>query len=213
MSDWANGVIENSSAQRHYELSPQLLEKLSQKDETSELMALVAMPKDDLSRILNPDDLLVVVLDRPANPGNIGSIIRSCDALGVDGLVITGHSADLYDPETVRATAGSFFRVPTVRMASHTDLISWLDGLKILNSALQVVGTSAKAKEPIQDHNFTFPTVLLVGNEMHGLSQNYQALCNIMVTIPMFGSASSLNVACATSILLYEISRQRSQLG
>ncbi len=210
LSDWAEGVIEQSGAKKHFELPIHLLEKISQKEETSELIALVAMPEDDLSRIPQRDHSLVVVLDRPSSPGNIGTILRSCDALRVDGLIITGHAADLYDPETIRATTGSFFCVPTVRLSSHRELAPWIEKQKQRSPKLQVVGTSAKAKVPIHEHDFTVPTVLLVGNETNGLSDNYKALCDAMVTIPMSGSASSLNVACAASILLYEVARQRS---
>ncbi len=209
LSDWAEGVIARAGAKTHYELPSTLMEKLSQKEEASELLAVTAMPDDDLSRIPVRADLLAVVFDRPSSPGNLGTIIRSCDALRVDGVIITGHSVDLYDPETIRASTGSFFCVPAVRLPSHNELIPWLDGLRRRVARLQVVGTSAKAPIPIQNYDFTVPTVLLIGNENHGLSESYKALCDGMVTIPMYGSATSLNVACATSILLYEVARQR----
>ncbi len=209
LSDWAEGVIARAGARTHYELPSGLMEKLSQKEDASELLAIVAMPDDDLSRIPLRDDLLVMVFDRPSSPGNLGAAIRSCDALRVDGVIVTGHAVDLYDPETIRATTGSFFAVPTVRLPSHNELIPWLDGLKRRMSRLQVVGTSAKAQIRIQDHDFAVPTVLLVGSENHGLSESYKALCDAMLTIPMYGSATSLNVACATSVLLYEVARQR----
>jgi TrmH family RNA methyltransferase len=209
LSDWAEGVIAHAGAKTLYELPASLMEKLSQKEEASELLAIVALPPDDLTRIPVRDDLLVVVFDRPASPGNLGTVIRSCDALQVDGVIITGHAVDLYDPETIRATAGSFFTVPAVRLPSQNELVPWLDGLRRRQPRLQVVGTSAKAQIRVQDHDCTRPTVLLIGNENHGLSENYKALCDALVTIPMHGSATSLNVACATSILLYEIARQR----
>jgi tRNA G18 (ribose-2'-O)-methylase SpoU len=209
LSDWAEGVIERAEAKTHYVLLGPLMAKLSQKEVTSEMIAIAAMPADDLRRIPEPQNLLVVVLDRPTNPGNLGTVIRSCDALRVDGVIITGHSVDLYDPETIRATTGSFFSLPAVRLPSIKELITWVEGLRQHLDRLQIIGTSAKAKIPAQDHDFTTPTILLVGNESHGLSENARALCDVMVTIPMYGSATSLNVACATSILLYEVDRQR----
>jgi TrmH family RNA methyltransferase len=209
LSDWAEGVIEHSGAKVHFVLSTPLMEKLSQKEDTSELIAITAMPADDLARIPERENLLVVVLDRPTSPGNLGTIIRSCDALRVDGVIITGHSVDLYDPETVRATTGSFFSLPVIRLLSFNELIPWFEGLKLRLDRLQIAGTSAKAETSIQNYDFTAPTILLVGNESHGLSENARALCDAMVTIPMYGSATSLNVACATSILLYEVDRQR----
>jgi TrmH family RNA methyltransferase len=213
LSDWAEGVIERAEAKTHYDLSFPLMAKLSQKEDTSELIAIAAMPDDNLSRIPERDNLLVVVLDRPTNPGNLGTVIRSCDALRADGVIMTGHSVDLYEPETIRSTAGSFFSLPVVRLPSHKELLAWLEGLKQHLPRLQVVGTSAKADIPIQTYDFTAPTILLVGNESQGLSDNYRAACDTLVTIPMYGSATSLNVACATSITLYEIDRQRREGG
>lgn len=210
LSDWASGILEQSNAKKHYELPAALLEKLSDKEDTSELLALVTIPANDLARIPVRNDLCVLVLDRPASPGNLGTIIRSCDALGVHGLVVTGHAADLYDPETIRATTGSFFALPGILLPSHKELLPWLDSLRQRLPGLQLVGTSAKAQKPICEHDFTAPTVLVVGNENHGISESYRALCDALLTIPMSGSASSLNIASATSILLYEISRQRS---
>lgn len=213
LSDWADNIVETLETQRHFDLSLSLMEKLSEKDDTSELIALVAIPQDHLSRISECKDLLVVVLDRLGSPGNLGTIIRSCDALGVNGLIMTGHSADLYAPETIRATAGSFFAIPVIRLPSHNDLLPWLKDLKNRFNELQIVGTSSNAVLQVQNHDYKAPTVLLIGNENHGLSANYKSLSDFMVKIPMFGSASSLNVACATSILLYEISRQRNKPG
>lgn len=209
LSDWATSILKNSTAHTHYEVSESLLEKLSNKSEPSELLALVAMPEDDLARIPIKEDLLVVVFDRPSSPGNLGTIIRSCDALGVDGLIITGHSVDLYDPETISATTGSFFALSTVRLPSQKELLPWLTTLRHTLHALHIVGSDEKAVIDISDHDFSTPTLLVVGNETWGMSAAYKELCDTIVKIPMQGSASSLNVACATSIFLYEIQRQR----
>lgn len=209
LSNWAKDIIKKSKAEIHYELPFKLLSKLSGKEETSELLATVNIPKDDLIRIPVSDNPLIVVFDRPSSPGNLGTIIRSCDALGVDGLVITGHAVDVYDPETISATTGSLFSVPVVRLPSQKELMPWVKSLKKQYPQLELVGTDEKGKATIDKHNFTKPTLLLVGNETWGLSQAYQELCDTMVNIPMSGSASSLNVSCASSIVLYEIARQR----
>jgi 23S rRNA (uridine2479-2'-O)-methyltransferase len=209
LSDWAKNILAHSQAQTHFELPQALLEKLSDKSEPSELLALVAMPDDDPARIPVRKSMLVVAFDRPASPGNLGTIIRSCDALHVDGLIITGHSVDLYEPETIRATTGSFFALPTVRLPSHRDLLPWLDMVRGKIGPVQIVGSDEKGVREITEQDFTQPTLLVVGNEMWGMSAGYRELCDTVVTIPIAGSASSLNVACATSILLYEIDRQR----
>ncbi|RPJ42568.1 MAG: RNA methyltransferase [Chloroflexi bacterium] len=209
LSDWAEGILANSPARKHYELPAQLMTELSQKEEPSELIAIVDIPADDLARIPARENPLLLVLDRPILPGNIGTVIRSCDALRADGLVITGHSADLYDPETIRATTGSFFAVPSVRLPSQRELLPWIERLKGHPRGLRVVGSSAKASMPLDQFDFTGPTLLVAGNETHGLSEAYRALCDAMITIPMHGVASSLNLASAVSIMLYEIDRQR----
>jgi 23S rRNA (uridine2479-2'-O)-methyltransferase len=209
LSDWAEGILSNSPARTHYELPIHLMMELSQKEEPSELIAIVAMPEDDLARIPVRENPLVLVLDRPILPGNIGTVIRSCDALRADGLFVTGHSADLYDPETIRAATGSFFAVPSVRLPSQRELLPWIEQLKQRPRGLQVVGTSAKAAISLDQFDFTAPTLLVAGNETHGLSEAYRSLCDMMVTIPMHGVASSLNLANAVSIMLYEVDRQR----
>lgn len=211
LSDWAKGVLARAGAALHLELPFELLQKLSDKDDTSELIAVIGMPEDDLGRIPVRDNACIVLFDRPASPGNLGSIIRSCDAFGVDGVVITGHAVDLYDPETIGASVGSFFAVPAVRVDTAAEVRAWLDSLRRSLPGLTVVGSSAKATIDVAAQDLTRPTVLIVGNETWGMSAGYRELCDAIVTIPMRGSASSLNVASATSILLYEIDRQRRQ--
>lgn len=210
LSEWAQSILRTSTAERHYELTPTMMDKLSAKTDTSELIALVRTPPDDLARISIAPDMLVVVFDRPTSPGNLGSIIRSADALGAHGVIVTGHGADLYDPETIRAATGSLFALPCLRLPSARDLVPWLETVRVQTGAVTVVGTDEAALVEVWQHNFSGPTVLLAGNETWGLSAAFRELADITVRIPMDGSASSLNVAAATSILLYEIRRQRA---
>lgn len=213
LSGWAEDILENSKAATHYDFSPRLLRQLSGKKETSELLALVVIPQDDLNKIDTNADLLVVVLDRPSNPGNLGTIIRSCDALGVDGLIITGRATDVYDPETISATTGSLFSLPIVRLPSQDKLEVWLDLIREKYPSLQVLGTDENGSDSIYSPDFKKPTVLLVGNEKWGLSEGFKNLADLVVKIPMqdLASASSLNVAVATSIAIFEANRQRNE--
>ncbi|MBA2364178.1 MAG: rRNA methyltransferase [Chloroflexia bacterium] len=211
LSSWAEGVLRQSAAKAHYELPLHLMAKLSGKEETSELIALAAMPPDDLSRIPVREDLLVVVFDRPASPGNLGTIIRSCDALGAHGLIVTGHAADVYSPEVVSGSTGSLFATPVVRLPSHQELLPWFDVIQTAIGDFQVVGSSARADTDLSALNLMRPTVLVVGNETRGLSEAYRELCDVLIRISMGGAATSLNVACATSIMLYEVDAQRRE--
>jgi len=209
LSDWAKNILASSQAETHYELPIALFAKLSGKSEPSELLAIVGAPDDDLARIPIKDDMRIVLFDRPASPGNLGTLIRSCDALGVQGLIMTGHAVDLYDPETISATTGSLFALPIVRMASLQALTPWFDVIRAQLGWFQLVGSDEDGTLDAADHDFTVPTILAIGNETWGMSAAYKEACDTIVKIPMYGSASSLNVACAASILLYEMDRQR----
>ena len=210
LSGWAKDILNNSKAETHYDLVPELLGKLSNKDETSELLALSEKPKDNLNKIKLNDNLLVVVFDRPSSPGNLGTIIRSCDAFSVSGLIITGHAVDVYDPETISATTGSLFLVPIISLPSQKELELWISKVRQEYPNLQVVGTDEEGVQTVYEYDFNKPTILLAGNEKWGLSTGYKELVDVMVKIPIYGSASSLNVAVATSIIISEINRQRT---
>jgi 23S rRNA (uridine2479-2'-O)-methyltransferase len=212
LSDWARGVLHDSSAECHFELPPKLMQKLSDKEETSELLAIAKMPENDPQRIPAKAQGLVVVFDRPNSPGNLGSSVRSCDAFQADGVVVTGHAADIYHPQAVRGTMGALFALPIVRLESHKEVAAWVETLRGQGFPYQVVGTSARAEKYLEQQAFSAPTVLIMGNETYGLSNNYRALCDSIVKIPIAGAVSSLNVSCAASITLYEIQRQRTAL-
>jgi len=209
LSDWAKYVVARSGADVLYELAPNLMETLSDKEETSELIAVVTTPDDDLRRIHIHEPPLLVVLDQPSSPGNLGSVIRSCDAFRADGVVVSGHSADIYDPQAIRASLGTVFSTPTVRTGSMDEMLQWFDSLKQAYQDLRVIGTSAKADADVAGVDLAGPAVLVLGNETRGMSWNLQQACDLTVRIPIHGSASSLNLACAASIMLYEVDRQR----
>ncbi len=210
LSGWAQEVIARADPNARVEVNDYLMERLSQRQETSELMAVVRQADDNLARLPLSERLLAVLADRPQSPGNLGSLIRSCDALGVDGLLIIGHAVDLYAPRTVRASMGSFFALPTVRLDSLDTLGSWLDGVRARWPNFQVVGSSAHAPLAAWACDLAGPLLLVLGNEMEGMSHRLSQMCDVHALVPMSGSASSLNVTAAASILLYEVRRQRA---
>jgi len=209
LSRWATDILEASTAEQHFEVVPRLFETLSGKDDPSELIAIAATRPDALERIPVREGMLVVVADRPASPGNLGTLIRSCDAFGVDGLIVTGHAVDLYDPATIRASVGAFFSIPSVAAPSHRDVADWLSRVRGTDSMLRVVGTSARATQPLRGLDARGSIVIAVGNEATGLSHAYREMCDTLVSIPMRGTATSLNAAVAASIALYEIDASR----
>lgn len=174
LSNWAHDTLENASVGTHFELPDALMNKLSEKEDTSELIAIVSMPENNLSRILTGNSMTIVVFDRPTNKGNLGTMIRSCDALGVQGLIVTGHGVDIYDPDTIGASMGSFFKIPVVTISTFVNFTVWLEKLKTKITTLQVIGSSAHASTDIETCDFTKPTILLIGNETEGLNRNYK---------------------------------------
>ena len=208
LSNWAEETLADMRSATRIALPSRLMARLSEKVEPSELLAVAGMAENRVERIALDERALVVVFDRPVSPGNLGAVIRSCDALGASGLVVTGHGADIYAPQTIRASMGSFFALPVIQLESHLEVQQWVTNERG-QLCCQIVGGSGEEEAALDEIDLTRPTVLVVGNETAGLSHGYKALCEVLVRIPMQGAADSLNVACAASILLYEASRQR----
>jgi TrmH family RNA methyltransferase len=205
LSGWACSIVAACGAERHYRLAPELMEQLSDREQPSELLLVAELRVRRLEDVALPDDLLVVVLDRPASPGNVGTVIRSADALGAHAVVVTGHAADPYDPRAIRASMGSLFSLPLVEAGGPAELQRWLAG----RPGVQVLGTDSAGDAVLHQVDLRRPTVIVAGNEAAGASHGLRALCDTVVRIPMTGAADSLNMAVATSIVLYEAARQR----
>jgi tRNA G18 (ribose-2'-O)-methylase SpoU len=209
LSGWALELIRTTRVEQ-VAMAPELLAELGEKNEDApEVIAVMEIPDDDLGRIKVSGDFLGVLFDRPTSPGNIGAIIRSADAFGADGVIVTGHAADVYDSKSVRASTGSLFALPTVRVPSAREVVVWLEEHRAAGTPVRVVGTDERGDVDVFDFDLTGPTLLLVGNETKGLSSAWRELAGYMVSIPMGGTASSLNAANAATAVLYEAARQR----
>ncbi|PUA79940.1 TrmH family RNA methyltransferase [Nocardioides currus] len=201
LSSWARDLWKSTPAEQVV-MAPELVAELGEKDEPSELLAIVEMPADDLSR-LDPAGV-TVVFDRPTQPGNLGTLARSADAFGASSLVVTGHAADPYDPRAVRSSTGSLFALDVVRAPGHAPVVEWAR-----QHGCRVVGTDETGSVDVRDADLTGPLVVVVGNETTGMTAGWREACDVLVSIPMAGSASSLNAATAGSIVLEEAFRQR----
>lgn len=204
VSDWADGLWSTTDAER-VTLSPDLHARLSGKDDGAELVAVVEMPEDGVERLSDSarPHSPIVVLDRPTSPGNIGTLARSADAFGASALVVTGHAADPYDPRAVRASTGSLFALTVLRVPGPGPVVEYahLHGHR-------VVGTDEDGS-PLSSVDLRGRLLVVVGNETSGLSSGWRAACDEVASIPMVGTASSLNAAVAGSIVLHEALRQR----
>lgn len=212
LSGWARDMIRQTPTEVNYRLTPELMRDLSGKADTSELLAVIEMRRDDLSTLKLSDVPFLVLFDRPSNRGNLGTMIRSCDALGADALLITGHAVDLYDPDVVVSAMGSFFNLPVIRVEDNNELFTYVEGLRNRYPGFTLLGTTAHRELPVYNADLTVPLMLMMGNETMGLNKAFKEACDVLCTIPMAETsyASSFNVSCAASVLMYEIVRQRS---
>jgi TrmH family RNA methyltransferase len=145
------------------------------------------------------DDGLWVALEAVRDPGNLGTIMRTVDAVGASGVALVGTSCDPYSREAVRASMGSIFNVPLVRM-NQERFLAWVAGW-----TGDVVGTHLSGREDFRAVSYRAPTLLAMGSEGPGLSPALAAACSRLVKIPMAGRLDSLNLAVATALMLYEI--------
>lgn len=211
LSRWARNVLQSDEAECLLGLSSALFRDLSRRSDVPELMAVIRTPEDHLSRIVLSELPLLLILDRPSSPGNIGAAIRSAEALGVDGVIIFGHAADLYSPEALAASMGSMFAVPAVRVKDGCTLLQWVNRCRLQFPNIRLIGADERAGTVLAGCDLTQPTIFVVGNEARGVSTTLNRACDVKTRIPMTGFATSFNAACATSICMYEAVRQRSQ--
>jgi 23S rRNA (uridine2479-2'-O)-methyltransferase len=203
-SEWTEGLWGGTDAER-VTLSPALHARLSGKEDGAELVAVVEMPEDGVERLSDAarPHGPIVVLDRPTSPGNIGTLARSADAFGAAALVVTGHAADPYDPRAVRASTGSLFALTVLRVPGPGPVVEYAHA-----HGHRVIGTDEEGT-PVSSVDLGGRLLVVVGNETTGLSSGWRAACEDVVSIPMVGTASSLNAAVAGSIVLHEALGQR----
>jgi TrmH family RNA methyltransferase len=156
-----------------------------------------------MARAPATEGLCWVALEAIHSPGNLGTILRTCDAVGAAGVILLGEAADPYDPATVRASMGSLFAQRLVR-ATPAELLAWKQ-----RHGCRLIGTSPAGTVDYRELIYRPPMVLFMGSERHGLPAVHQTLCDEMVRIPMVGAADSLNLAVATSVMLYEVFGRR----
>ncbi len=202
-SAWATDVLARTP--QRIEVRPDLFARLTARQEPPEIVLVGRIPPPDLAAVPRPADGVVVVVDRPSSPGNLGTIIRTADALGATAVLTTGHGAHLYDPQTVRASVGSLFALPVVPMASNQELTDWVAEWRA-EAPLTVYATDEDGDMVLGPGWVPArPALLLLGSERSGLARALQALADVTVAIPMRGSASSLNVAVAHGIVLHHL--------
>jgi TrmH family RNA methyltransferase len=182
------------------ETTPDILAKMSGKDNPQMLLGAYRQLDTRLDALDRTKAPLWIVAQALRDPGNVGTILRTGDAVGAGGLILIDDSVDPFSVEAVRASMGAVF-TQAVATARWSEFISWLrsgDG--------QLVGTSLKATSDYLDAEYRRPCFLMIGNEQQGLPADYEAECDLLVKIPMAGRADSLNAAMATAVMAFAIS-------
>jgi TrmH family RNA methyltransferase len=184
------------------EVTPDLFDAMAFREEAQSVGAVVRQRTEPLSAIAETRRCWLV-LHEVQHPGNLGTLIRTNDAIGGDGVILTGQGADPYHPQAVRGTLGAVFSQRIVR-ATQKELAQWLP-----DSGCTVIGTSPDGDRDYREVDYASkPVVIMGGNERIGISPEQIALCDHLVRIPMVGYVESLNLGIATALVLYEVLRQ-----
>ena len=186
-------------------VTPQVYEKMAYRESTEGIIAIVRCKEHNLSNLNIQSNLspLIIVLERVEKPGNLGAILRTAEAAGVDAVIVCDPLTDLYNPNLIRASIGGVFNVPTAVCTSE-ECIAFLKSnhIKILTAQLQ-------DSYEYYDYDMTQATAIVMGTESTGLTQQWRAAADAHIRIPMLGRLDSLNVSVSAAILMYEAVRQR----
>ncbi len=184
------------------ETTPEILSKTTGKDNAQAVLGVYRTPSTDLTHLDRDASPLWIVAQALRDPGNLGTILRTGDAVGAGGLILVDDCADPFSVEAVRASMGAVF-TQAIAAANWEEFLPWLRA-----EDAQLVGTSLSATLDYQEPQYTSPCFLLVGNEQAGLPQAYADACDLLVKMPMLGAADSLNAAVATAVMAYEVRNQ-----
>jgi len=190
-----------------YIVSKKVFLKISERENPDGLMAICKLPHFTLNDIELKENNLIVILDGLEIPGNIGTIIRSVDGVDGDGVILCNRKARLTHPKLIKSSQGSNFTIPIVE-GEVNDIIQWLK-----DNNFKIYLTDTRAEKEYYEHNYSGRVAIVAGSERYGMSREwYDTECNL-ISIPMYGDCDSLNVAIATTIVLYEASlKQKGKL-
>jgi len=185
------------------EVSPDTFKSFAIKDGPQGIAAILNQRWFSLDQIHLAPGASWVALDAVQDPGNLGTILRTHDAVGGSGVILLGHSTDPYDPTSVRASMGALFSQKLVK----TDFASFARWKE--DHGFPIIGTSGAALQDYHTCQYPDPCILLMGSEREGLRDHHLQLCDNIIKIPMVGRSDSLNLAIATAVVLYEMYNQR----
>lgn len=200
--------LERTGQTQLFTVTPEVYAKMAVRESTGGIILLLPFLRTDLVGLALPAAPLLAVVENAEKPGNVGAILRTADAAGVDGVIAcysAGQAAgtDIHNPNTVRASLGTIFHVPLAE-APTDQTIEWLHG-----HGIRIAAATPEGATRYTDADLCGPLAVVLGSEAHGLTSEWLAAADVRIYIPMFGQADSLNLAASAAILLYEAVRQR----
>lgn len=196
-------LLAGQPAVQLFEVTPEVFAKLAYREGGDGVLLVIPYLErrlDDLPLSTAP---FLCVVEGVEKPGNLGAILRTADAAGVDGVIVCAGATDLHNPNVIRASLGTLFTVPVVEIPTP-EAIAWLRRHNI-----RIVATTPTAPQIYTEVDLTGPVAVVMGSEATGLGGEWLAAADLQVAIPMLGAADSLNLATATALLLFEVVRQR----
>ncbi|MCA9401716.1 MAG: RNA methyltransferase [Candidatus Omnitrophica bacterium] len=197
----------NEQSEKHqtdlYQVSLEVYDKISFGQRREGVIASFKTFRRSLSDLRLNDKSLIVVIDGVEKPGNIGAMIRSCDAAGADAVLLCGVRTDVFNPHVIRASIGSVFSMQVVA-EEHENIRRFLSA-----NHIRVVGTLPEAEKLYSEENYTQSTAIIMGSEANGVDPFWKGHFDASVALPMFGHVNSLNVSSTLAVMIYEVIRQR----
>lgn len=185
------------------EINKEVYQKLAYRDTTEGILAVAKTKSLTLTDLILPENPLILVMESIEKPGNIGAMLRTCDAANIDAVIIANPKTDLYNPNIVRSSVGCVF-TNQIATGSTEEVIQYLK-----NKNIAIFSATLQNSNAYHQENYTNPTALVVGTEATGLTQAWRDHSKQNILIPMQGEIDSMNVSVASAILLFEAKRQR----
>lgn len=203
------GQLQQFDAQRRtllMEVTAEVFAKIAYRGDSSGILLVIPYLSHHLHDIAPPAPAFVTVIEGVEKPGNLGAILRTADAAGVQAVIVSAGATDIHNPNVVRNSLGALFTVPVLESPLE-QTIQWLRQRNI-----QIVAASPEATQTYTQIDYTLPTAIVMGSEAYGLSAQWRSAASELVKIPMFGAMDSLNLSTSTALMLYEVVRQRGSI-
>ena len=199
-----NGISDKLQRVGFETVSDEVFKKISDTKAPQGILCVMKQYAYSFEKLLEKENPVFVLLEDIQDPGNLGTILRTGEGAGIDGVIMTKDTVDIYNPKTIRATMGSIYRMPFLYVDSLSDAIK-----KIQEKGIAVYAAHLQGENYYDSFDFTKGTAFLIGNEGNGLKKETADMADSYLKIPMEGKVESLNAAIATSLLMYETYRQR----